>query len=114
MVSGPAIHSGSLTMNYVVAMRPPLLTTEESATLLARLPQWASDGLVITRSFTAETFVQVIDWVVAIAAIAEEVDHHPDLDIRWTTLTVRLTTHDRSGLTHLDFELATAIDAICY
>jgi len=113
MVSGPAIHSGSLTMNYVVAMRPSLLTIDESTALLARLPHWVSDGQVITRSFTAQTFVQVIDWVVAIAEIAEEANHHPDLDIRWTTLVVRLTTHDRSGLTHLDFDLAIAIDAIC-
>jgi 4a-hydroxytetrahydrobiopterin dehydratase len=94
-------------------MRPPLLTAAESTAQLHRIPQWANDGQVITRSFTAATFPQVIAWVVAIAELAEEVDHHPDLDIRWTTLTVRLTTHDRSGLTHLDFDLAIAIYLIC-
>ena len=100
-------------MNYVVAMRPRLPTVDESTTLLARIPQWTSDGQGISRSFTAATFLQVITWVVAIAEIAEEADHHPDLDIRWTTLIVRLTTHDQSGLTHLDFDLAIAIDGIC-
>jgi 4a-hydroxytetrahydrobiopterin dehydratase len=94
-------------------MRPPALSPEESALLLNRLPQWNGDGVSITRTFIAETFPQVIDWVVAIAAAAEEMDHHPDLDIRWTTLNVTITTHDRSGLTHLDFDLAAAIDHIC-
>jgi 4a-hydroxytetrahydrobiopterin dehydratase len=94
-------------------MRPPVLSSEESAILLKQLPQWTSDGVSITKTFTAETFSQVIEWVVAIAGAAEEMDHHPDLDIRLTTLIVTLTTHDRSGLTHLDFDLAAAIDHMC-
>jgi 4a-hydroxytetrahydrobiopterin dehydratase len=94
-------------------MRPPALSSEESAIFLKQLPQWKSNGVSITKTFTAETFPQVIEWVVAIAVAAEELDHHPDLDIRWTTLIVTLTTHDRSALTHLDFDLATAIDEIC-
>lgn len=94
-------------------MRPPALSPEESAILLKRLPQWKIDGFSITKTFTAGTFPQVIEWVVAIAGAAEEMDHHPDLDIRWTNLIVKLTTHDRSNLTHLDFDLAAEIDEIC-
>lgn len=94
-------------------MRPPALNSAESALLLNQLPQWKSDGVSITKTFTAETFPKVIEWVVAIAEVAEAMDHHPDLDIRWTTLIVTLTTHDRSGLTHLDFDLAAAIDHMC-
>jgi 4a-hydroxytetrahydrobiopterin dehydratase len=51
--------------------------------------------------------------VVAIASAAETIDHHPDIDIRWTTLLISVTTHDRGGLTQLDIDLASTIDDIC-
>ena len=48
----------------------------------------------------------------AVGALAEEMDHHPDIDIRWNTVTLRLTTHSAGGLTQLDLELARRIDAL--
>ncbi len=49
---------------------------------------------------------------IAVGALAEEMDHHPDIDIRWNTVTLRLTTHSEGGLTRLDLELARRIDAV--
>ncbi|CAB4915254.1 unannotated protein [freshwater metagenome] len=55
----------------------------------------------------------MISWVVSIATESERVDHHPDLDIRWTTLHVILSSHDLGGLTQRDIDLAITIDLIC-
>jgi len=77
------------------------------------IPLWETDGKSISKTFTATTFPEVIAWVVAIAAAAETIDHHPDIDIRWTTLRISVTTHDRGGLTQLDINLAATIDHIC-
>jgi len=94
-------------------MRPQLLTAIELPSQLALISLWESDGITINRSFEASSFPAVIQWVVAIAAEAERLDHHPDLDIRWTTLRVSLSSHDRGGLTQRDIDLAIAIDLIC-
>lgn len=53
-----------------------------------------------------------IAWVVAIADAAESMNHHPDIDIRWRTLHLSLSTHSAGCLTELDVELASAIDGI--
>ena len=53
-----------------------------------------------------------IDDVAAIARVAEEMDHHPDIDIRWRNLTFRLSTHSAQGVTGLDIALAERIDAL--
>jgi 4a-hydroxytetrahydrobiopterin dehydratase len=94
-------------------MRPPLLHADEITAALRAVPLWQVSGEAITRTCTGDSFRTVIDWVDAIADAAERLDHHPDLDIRWTSLHVTLSTHDRGGLTALDFALAAQIDEIC-
>jgi 4a-hydroxytetrahydrobiopterin dehydratase len=47
-----------------------------------------------------------------VGAVAEEMDHHPDIDIRWNVVTLRLSTHSAGGITRLDLELAARIDAL--
>ena len=68
------------------------------------------DELVKTRR--GEDFADALAYVNAVGALAEEMDHHPDIDIRWNTVTLRLTTHSAGGLTRLDLELARRIDAL--
>lgn len=79
---------------------------------LRRLPDWRVKEGAIVRSVTAPTFTTGIAWVVAIADLAEAAQHHPDIDIRWRTLTLRLSTHDVGSITERDTELAAKIDAI--
>jgi len=67
---------------------------------------------MLVRRSTAASFPEAIDWVVAVAEAAEHADHHPDIDIRWRTVTFRLTTHDAGALTILDVNLARDIDGI--
>ena len=69
------------------------------------------DGHLV-RSVQAPDFPSAIAWVVAIADLAESMDHHPDIDIRWRTLTLRLRTHSADALTNLDVDLAEAINAL--
>jgi 4a-hydroxytetrahydrobiopterin dehydratase len=94
-------------------MRPQLLSDSELRDQLHHLPYWETDGKSISRTVAAKTFPEAIAWVVAIASAAETIDHHPDIDIRWTTLLISVTTHDRGGLTQLDIDLASTIDDIC-
>ena len=87
----------------------------DDAAITARLkdlPNWTRDGKEIHRRVKAPSFMAGIDLVGDVARVAEEADHHPDIDIRWRTLTFTLSTHSAGGLTARDFDLAARIDAI--
>ena len=79
---------------------------------LAELEGWQLDGDAITREFDRGDFVGSVRFADAIVEPAEEMGHHPDLEISWATVRVRITTHSEGGLTEADFELAERIDAI--
>jgi 4a-hydroxytetrahydrobiopterin dehydratase len=79
---------------------------------LAQLTGWIGDQEVIVRTVELPGFPAAIVAVVDVAKIAEELDHHPDIDIRWRTVTFRLTTHSAGGVTERDVQLATHIDEI--
>ena len=89
-----------------------LLTDAEITDVLADRPSWVRDGDAIVRSVRAPTYLEGIGLVDAVAAVAEEAEHHPDITIRWRDVTFSLTTHSAGGLTAKDFALAAAIDAI--
>jgi len=59
-----------------------------------------------------EDFADSLAFVNAVGALAEDMDHHPDVDIRWNVVTLRLSTHSAGGLTRKDLELARRIDAL--
>ena len=88
------------------------LTDDALSTALAGLENWTKDGDTIRREVEAPQFLTGIDYVREVAEVAEQADHHPDIDIRWRRLTFVLTTHDAGGLTQADVDLARAIDAI--
>ena len=92
--------------------RPPVASADELDAFLATSPTWQSDGDAIVCRATAPTFAEGIQWVVQVAAVAERMDHHPDIDVRWRTVVFRLSTHDAGGITVLDFALAREIDGI--
>ena len=90
-----------------------LLSQEEVDRALAtELPKWSQDGDSITRSVKAPSFMDGIDLVQRVAEVAEDLDHHPDIDIRWTTVTFTLSTHSAGGLTMKDLRLASDIDRL--
>jgi len=79
---------------------------------MKRIPEWETDGKAIERTFEFDDFGQAIDFVNAVADIAEEEGHHPDIDIRWNKVRLVLSTHSEGGLTELDFDLAAKVDTL--
>ena len=86
------------------------LSTEKIKTALAGVPDWKKRGTAIARTFQFKDFPAAIKFVDAIAKLAEQAWHHPDIDIRWNKVTLTLTTHDAGGLTKKDFVLARKFD----
>jgi 4a-hydroxytetrahydrobiopterin dehydratase len=89
-----------------------LLDDEEITRALAELPAWARADDAIQRTYEAADFPTAIRVVDDVARDAEEMDHHPDIDIRWRTLTLTCSTHSAGGVTQLDIELAHRIDDV--
>ena len=80
---------------------------------LTSLPGWTREGDVLVRAYRRRDFRDAVALIDRIADAAEAANHHPDLCLRgYRNLEVRLTTHDRGGITARDVELATRIDAI--
>ena len=92
--------------------RPQALSPDEVAAAVAELTHWDGDPQGIYRRVDLPTFRAAIDAVVAIADIAEKMDHHPDIDVRYSSLRVSVATHDAGGVTVLDVELARRVDAL--
>ncbi|SDX95539.1 4a-hydroxytetrahydrobiopterin dehydratase [Micromonospora pattaloongensis] len=89
-----------------------VLDAETLRVALAGLQDWAGDPTAISRTAQLRTFPDAIAVVTRVAMTAEEMDHHPDIDIRWRTLTFRCATHSAGGVTDRDIELARRIDQI--
>jgi 4a-hydroxytetrahydrobiopterin dehydratase len=92
--------------------RPPRLTPDELTAALEALPQWSGDTDGIRRTVELPSFRDAVAAIVAIADVAEELDHHPDVDLRWRTLHLALVSHSAGGVTQLDLDLAHRIDAL--
>jgi 4a-hydroxytetrahydrobiopterin dehydratase len=73
---------------------------------------WTRLGFALYRRLQFASFREAIAFVDAVAAVAEAANHHPDIDIRFRTVELRIYTHSRGGITEMDFELARQIDAL--
>src|SRR5580658_7116297 len=77
---------------------------------LEYLAGWRREGDFITKDFHFRTFLAGIRFVDSVALVAEAQEHHPDIHVVWTTVTLKITTHDEGGLTKWDLGLAKAIE----
>lgn len=73
---------------------------------------WKREGKEIVRVVEKKDFAEALAFVNEVGRLAEEADHHPDIDIRWNTVTLRLTTHSQGGITEADLALAQSIDGV--
>jgi 4a-hydroxytetrahydrobiopterin dehydratase len=89
-----------------------LLDDDAIASWLREHATWERDGDTLRRRVDCATFPLAIRLVDAVAEVAEERDHHPDIDIRWRTLHFALSTHSAGGITAKDLDLAVAIDEL--
>lgn len=92
--------------------RPNRLDEAAISTGLAAIPAWTRDGDRLLRSVVTGSFPAAVAFVTRVGFLAEAADHHPDIDLRWRTVHLALTTHDAGGITALDLELAAAIDRV--
>lgn len=77
---------------------------------LGTLPGWSRRGDVLTRQYSFRNFLESMAFVNRVAELAESVNHHPDVDIRYAKVTLTLSTHDSGGITQKDLDLARSID----
>ena len=89
-----------------------LVDPEDIEILLKKLPEWDVEGKCLIRSVEFDDYMEGIDFVNAVAEIAEEAGHHPDMEVKWCLVNLSLTTHDAGGLTDADFDVAKKIDTL--
>jgi 4a-hydroxytetrahydrobiopterin dehydratase len=89
-----------------------LLSDQQIEQRLAERAHWERRGDAIVRTVVLDDFAASIELVNRIAPLAEEMNHHPDLEISWNRVTISLSTHSQGGLTGSDFALAEQIDAL--
>jgi 4a-hydroxytetrahydrobiopterin dehydratase len=92
---------------------PPLPVSEAQA-LLRDMPDWqlAPDGKALAREFRFRNYYETIAFVNALAFVANQQDHHPDLEVHYNRCLVRYSTHSVGGLSRNDFICAARIDAL--
>ena len=89
-----------------------ILSDDELAAALEALPGWERAGGQIAKQYRFDGFPTAVAFVVRISYEAEAADHHPDLDIRYDTVTVALSTHSEGGITAKDVALARTIESL--
>ncbi|ANW66268.1 4a-hydroxytetrahydrobiopterin dehydratase [Mycobacterium sp. djl-10] len=89
-----------------------VLTDDEVDAAAAELDGWEHSDGALRRSITFPAFLDGIEAVRRVGAHAENKDHHPDIDIRWRTVTFALVTHSEGGITDKDVQMARDINGI--
>lgn len=82
------------------------------AALADRGIAWSREGSDLVKVVRRAGFAGALEFVNQVGALAETADHHPDIDIRWDTVTLRLSTHSAGGLTDKDLSLAAEVDEL--
>ncbi|HEY7404152.1 MAG TPA: 4a-hydroxytetrahydrobiopterin dehydratase [Candidatus Angelobacter sp.] len=89
-----------------------VLTDVEIQQVLGSLHGWQRNGDAIQRVFRFPDFKAAMQFVNKVADAAEQANHHPDIDIRYNTVTMALVSHDSGGVTQRDVRMAGVIDKI--
>lgn len=90
----------------------PKLSDIEIQRELGTLPGWTRKGESLVKTYSFPSFMAGIGFVDRVAVTAEKMDHHPDLDIRYTKIAVTLSTHSSGGITANDVALAREMEKI--
>ena len=88
----------------------PALTAKQVSLHLKAVPCWSKRAQTILRTFEFDGFLEGIAFVNRIAKKAQRMNHHPDIEIQFNKVTLKLTTHDEGGITEKDFALARQCD----
>lgn len=88
------------------------LSAEEIVARLRAVPEWRVESGELERTYSFRDFIGSVAFINALAELAEAAGHHPDIDIRYNRVRLKLVTHDEGGLTEKDFDLAVRIDRL--
>ena len=88
------------------------LSEDQIKTALGDLTDWKIEGVNLQKRYEFANFAAALSFVNRVGAIAERLDHHPDIYFGWGYAEFSITTHDAGGLTHHDFDLAKEIEGI--
>lgn len=88
------------------------LTAAEIEERLGSLNGWEAKDNMLKKRFEFRNFAESLDFVNKVGAVAESADHHPDIMFGWGYAEIAFTTHDRGGITDVDFDLAEKVNAI--
>jgi 4a-hydroxytetrahydrobiopterin dehydratase len=102
----------SLIRSPEMSPRPAALSTEDLDLRLASLPAWELIDGCLHRSFTFADFAEAFAFMTSVAAVAEELDHHPNWSNSWNRVDIAIVSHDAGGVTDLCVELARRIDSL--
>ena len=91
---------------------PRLLTDKEINDRIKTLKGWKHEGKFVTKAFEFGEFMDGVRFVNKVAEVAEEQEHHPDINVRYTTVTLSIQTHSEGGVTEWDLDLAEAVEKI--
>jgi 4a-hydroxytetrahydrobiopterin dehydratase len=89
----------------------PKLSEQQLHDLLIEIPEWALEDGKLVRDWTLPTFVEAIAFVNRVAQLAEEAQHHPDIDIRYNLVKLALVSHDAGGISERDARMARRLSA---
>lgn len=93
-------------------MERRVLKEDELAVELGSLTGWSIDGKELVRHYKFDNFGDALAFVNKVGEVAEAADHHPDIKFGWGFAEIRLTTHDRGGITDVDIAAGKAIDEL--
>ncbi len=83
-----------------------ILSDQELSDLIRDLPEWALDDGKLIRFWTHANFLEAMEFVNRVAHLAEQHNHHPDIDIRYNRVKLALVSHDAGGITQRDAAMA--------
>ena len=106
------VHCKRVRGCYSFPVMAELIKADQLKTRLKKIPEWELEKKHIERTFEFDDFSESIDFVNGVAEVAEDEEHHPDIDIRYNKVRLILSTHSKGGLTDLDFALAERIDTL--
>jgi 4a-hydroxytetrahydrobiopterin dehydratase len=89
---------------------PKVLSSTELARELSGLKDWKRKGKFISKTYQFDEFMDGIEFIQGVAKVAEKQEHHPDIHVRYTTVTLDIQTHSEGGVTEWDIDLAKAIE----
>jgi 4a-hydroxytetrahydrobiopterin dehydratase len=88
------------------------MSTEEASDLVSKTAGWKVENDALAKRFEFKNFAESLAFVNRVGEIAEVADHHPDITFGWGYAELRTTTHDRGGITDVDFALVEKIDRL--